>query len=52
MPTACVSLTCGLRRSHAVTWTASDGWLCTCPALRRCAHVLALQSVTARSRSA
>jgi uncharacterized Zn finger protein len=34
---------------YSITWTSSEGWRCTCPAYRTCAHVLALQAVRVRS---
>ena len=35
-------------RSIASESTPESGWTCSCPALGRCAHVLALQAVTVR----
>jgi hypothetical protein len=44
-----VRATCrGSGAVYAVTWTRAEGWPCTCPAYRTCAHVLALQAVTVR----
>jgi SWIM zinc finger len=33
---------------YRVSWNASEGWTCSCEARGRCAHLLALQSVTVR----
>lgn len=33
---------------HDVGWTPEHGWTCSCPALGRCAHLVALMSVTVR----
>jgi len=38
----------GSGADYLVTWTAREGWRCSCPALGRCSHVIALQSVTVR----
>jgi hypothetical protein len=35
---------------YTVTWTPGEGWVCDCPALGPCAHLLALQAVTVRSK--
>jgi len=37
---------------HDVTWFAGSGWNCTCPARSTCAHLWALQLVTAVQRMA
>lgn len=34
---------------YSATWSPAEGWRCTCPAHRTCAHVLALQAVRVRS---
>jgi hypothetical protein len=31
-------------------WTSEFGWSCSCPARRRCAHLIALQLVTVREQ--
>jgi hypothetical protein len=33
---------------YDVGWTPTLGWSCSCPAFGRCAHLLALMSVTVR----
>jgi hypothetical protein len=33
---------------YAVGWNPGDGWSCSCPARRHCAHIHAVQLVTVR----
>ena len=41
-----VRATCrGSGEVHTVVWTDGGGWRCTCPALTRCSHIVALQLV-------
>jgi hypothetical protein len=35
--------------AYDVGWTPDFGWSCSCAAMRRCAHIIALQAVTVRS---
>jgi hypothetical protein len=45
-----VRATCrGSGAVYDVGWTPALGWSCSCPALGRCAHLLALQGVTVRT---
>jgi uncharacterized Zn finger protein len=36
---------------YVVTWNASEGWACTCPARCDCAHLRAIRLVTVREAS-
>ncbi len=47
-----VEATCrGSGAVYAVAWTLGEGWTCSCPALGRCSHRLALMAVVVRERT-
>lgn len=47
-----VRATCrGSGAVYDVGWTLELGWSCSCPAIGRCSHLLALQAVTVRNQT-